>query len=161
MNNTNNRSFRWISEKLDGIRAFWNGKMLISRYGKQMTCPPWFTENLPQHFLDGELYMGRGVLSSLLENVKSRDSSWKNVEFVVFDIPSSQELYENRMETLKKLNLPSHVRTIQVERCPSNDDLWNRLRKLGQLGGEGFMLNQPGSKYVGGRVSTLLKVKVI
>ena len=37
----------WISEKLDGVRAYWNGKQLISRQGNIFTAPTWFTEEFP------------------------------------------------------------------------------------------------------------------
>lgn len=32
----------WMSEKLDGCRAYWTGKRLISRTGKDWKAPPWF-----------------------------------------------------------------------------------------------------------------------
>lgn len=37
----------FMSEKLDGIRCFWNGKNLYSRNGNIFHCPEWFTENWP------------------------------------------------------------------------------------------------------------------
>ena len=37
----------WVmSEKLDGIRAYWNGKNLISRGGKIIHAPSWFIKKL-------------------------------------------------------------------------------------------------------------------
>ena len=46
----------WVmSEKLDGIRAYWNGKNLISRGGKLIYAPKWFTKNYPPFSIDGEL----------------------------------------------------------------------------------------------------------
>ena len=29
---------------MDGVRAFWNGKKLLSRHGKEINCPAWFLE---------------------------------------------------------------------------------------------------------------------
>ena len=46
------------------------------------------------------------------------------------------------------------------ERCDGNAQLIESLRNLVEEGGEGWMLNMPGSKYVGERTGSLLKVKV-
>jgi DNA ligase-1 len=47
----------WMSEKFDGIRCFWNGKMLFSRNGRVIKAPKWFLEGLPSDVkLDGELW---------------------------------------------------------------------------------------------------------
>ncbi|MBU2179116.1 MAG: DNA ligase, partial [Gammaproteobacteria bacterium] len=32
----------WISEKLDGVRAFWNGQQLMTRGGQIIAAPAWF-----------------------------------------------------------------------------------------------------------------------
>ena len=51
----------WLmSEKLDGIRCFWNGAQMYSRNGKLFYPPKWFTEALPKNLaLDGELWTKR------------------------------------------------------------------------------------------------------
>src|SRR5260370_746952 len=50
----------WVSEKLDGIRAYWDGEAFWSREGNQFYPPAWFTAQLPKTPLDGELWLGRG-----------------------------------------------------------------------------------------------------
>lgn len=45
----------WLSEKLDGVRAYWDGHAFISRLGNTYVAPEWFAEGLPDHPLDGEL----------------------------------------------------------------------------------------------------------
>jgi DNA ligase-1 len=50
----------WLSEKLDGVRAYWDGKQFISRLGNAYLAPDWFIEGLPEFPLDGELFAGRG-----------------------------------------------------------------------------------------------------
>ena len=51
---------------MDGVRAYWNGKKLMSRHGKDIECPSWFTEGLPIGVkLDGELWMGRESFDKL------------------------------------------------------------------------------------------------
>ena len=43
----------WMSEKLDGVRAYWDGQRFVSRLGNQYYAPPWFTAGLPKFPLDG------------------------------------------------------------------------------------------------------------
>lgn len=43
----------WVSEKYDGVRAYWNGKQLISRQGNVYHAPAWFIKDFPTTPLDG------------------------------------------------------------------------------------------------------------
>ena len=36
-----------VSEKLDGVRAIWDGETLRFRSGKQINAPHWFVDGLP------------------------------------------------------------------------------------------------------------------
>jgi len=46
----------WVmSEKLDGIRAYWDGKRLLTRSGKVIHAPDWFLKDYPPFAIDGEL----------------------------------------------------------------------------------------------------------
>lgn len=66
----------WLmSEKLDGIRAFWDGKELKTRQGKKIYAPSWFTQNFPPFELDGELWSKRMDF----ENIQSIALSQKKV----------------------------------------------------------------------------------
>src|SRR4029079_10657667 len=47
----------WMSEKLDGVRAYWDGKQFLSRKNNIFYAPDWFTDGLPAHPLDGELWI--------------------------------------------------------------------------------------------------------
>src|SRR4051794_25751247 len=50
----------WMSEKLDGVRAYWTGKgEFLSRQGNLFHAPDWFVEGLPNVPLDGELWIDR------------------------------------------------------------------------------------------------------
>ena len=49
----------WLSEKLDGVRAYWDGKQFVSRLGNRFHAPAWFVAGLPDVPLDGELWLGR------------------------------------------------------------------------------------------------------
>ena len=52
-----------MSEKLDGVRGYWNGQSMISKHGKEIICPQWFIDQLPKNdiSLDGEFWLGRGT----------------------------------------------------------------------------------------------------
>ena len=50
----------WLmSEKLDGVRCYWNGKDMYTRTGKPFYAPKSFTDRLPKMALDGELWTDR------------------------------------------------------------------------------------------------------
>src|SRR5690348_2239657 len=49
----------WMSEKLDGVRAYWDGKQFLSRQGNIYHAPDWFLEGFPDMPLDGELWLAR------------------------------------------------------------------------------------------------------
>jgi len=48
----------WLmSEKLDGVRCYWNGSTMYTRNGNPFTPPDWFKKCLPADLaLDGELW---------------------------------------------------------------------------------------------------------
>jgi DNA ligase 1 len=49
-----------ISEKLDGVRCFWDGSEMWTRTGKPFYPPRWFKDLLPKDLgLDGELWTKR------------------------------------------------------------------------------------------------------
>ena len=48
-----------VSEKLDGVRAVWDGRQLRFRSGRLIHAPAWFTAGFPKHALDGELWIAR------------------------------------------------------------------------------------------------------
>ncbi len=148
---------------MDGARAFWNGEEIISKKSNSIECPSWFVEGLPKNIaLDGELWMGRGtyentlaVLGSLISN-----PSWKQMKYMIFDLPFSDQPYELRMEELKKIQLPSHAMIIQNFRCSGNDHLLKCLNDITREKGEGFILIKPQSVYASGKQLSMLKVKV-
>ena len=55
----------YMSEKLDGVRAYWDGEKLISRNGKFFKAPKFFTKDFPKIELDGELWTKREDFSHL------------------------------------------------------------------------------------------------
>jgi DNA ligase-1 len=154
----------WMSEKLDGVRAYWNGKEFISRLGNRFLAPDWFVEKFPETPLDGELWIDRKAFQRTVSIVRRQDRSdlWREVRFVVFDAPGSGGAFETRMEYLTETlrAQPSEfVRVHEHALCTGVDHLREELRRIEALGGEGLMLRQPQSTYEVGRSWTLLKVK--
>ncbi|KAJ3392703.1 hypothetical protein HDU80_010813, partial [Chytriomyces hyalinus] len=157
----------WVSEKLDGIRTFWDHErgQFFSRLGNPFTAPDWFKEAMPKHLsLDGELFAGRGKFVETISVVKTINSpDWEKVEYRIFDSPSMTELtFEARMDQLKQVVSSSnskHLKLLPQERVESKEHVEKLLKQIESKGGEGLMLRKPGSLYVGKRSSTLLKVK--
>lgn len=155
----------WMSEKLDGVRAYWDGKQFISRQGNVYMAPDWFIEDLPDDVhLDGELWLGRKMFQKAVSIVRRMDKNdqWKDIKFLVFDAPKLAEPFEARIAFIRQFlderqtkYAEPHVHT----RCESTDHLKEELARVEALGGEGLMLRKPGSKYEVGRSYTLLKVK--
>ncbi len=149
---------------MDGVRAYWNGKNLWSRHSKKIGCPGWFTANFPEGVaLDGELWMGRLRFEGVLAVINSsgiEHSGWKDLEYVIFDLPASKKPFENRLEEMWSIPMPSHVKVVEYVQCNGNNHLIEFLHKTVNQGGEGLMLMKPGSSYLNQRTDTILKVKV-
>ncbi|MDB5387002.1 MAG: uncharacterized protein JWM11_2648 [Planctomycetaceae bacterium] len=160
------RNYRgwWMSEKLDGVRAYWTGSIFLSRQGNQYHAPDWFIADLPDTPLDGELWLGRKQFQRSVSIVRRQDKSdhWKEIRFLIFDAPASQEPFEERLKVLRELVQKrnfKHAALHEHVECRNNEHLTQELERVEALGGEGLMLRQPASKYETGRSQTLLKVK--
>jgi DNA ligase-1 len=154
----------WMSEKLDGVRAYWDGEAFVSRLGNRFLAPDWFIADLPADTLDGELWVDRKKFQKTISIVRSGDAGqdWRAVSYVVFDAPNAKGAFENRVAHAQKLLARAaapHARWHDHVQCTGVDHLRDELRRVEALGGEGLMLRQPGSSYVVGRSTTLLKVK--
>jgi DNA ligase-1 len=154
----------WMSEKLDGVRAYWDGKRFVSRLGNAFVAPAWFSERLPREPLDGELWGGRRMFQKTVSIVRRQDASehWRQIRYVVFDAPGRDEPFEERIAFVTRHvaeHAPPFVDAHAHERCRSLTHLREELARVEQLGGEGLMLRRPGSRYEAGRSSSLLKVK--
>ncbi len=154
----------WMSEKLDGVRAYWDGSQFLSRQGNRYHAPDWFTAGLPKEPLDGELWLGRKKFQRTVSIARRQDKSdlWKELRFVVFDAPCQGGDFEARLVFLRqfvKRHASPYVTAHAHEACKGLDALRSELDRVEALGGEGLMLRQPGSVYEVGRSPTLLKVK--
>jgi len=154
----------WLSEKLDGVRAYWDGEQFWSRLGNAFHVPDWFSAGLPTVPLDGELWLGRKLFQRTVSIVRRQDKSdhWKDIRFVVFDAPSMEKGFEIRLEFVRecmRANKPVYAQPHEHQLCQGLDHLRKELARLESLGAEGLMMRRAGSQYESGRSTTLLKVK--
>ncbi|HIG28191.1 MAG TPA: DNA ligase [Verrucomicrobiales bacterium] len=154
----------WISEKYDGIRAYWDGKAMWTRAGNKIHLPEYCQSKLPQDMaLDGELWMGRGKFEETVSTVRRRmpDERWKQVKFMVFDVPNVKGTFEHRLKIIIQ-TLPINsgfAIPVPQYRCKGTDHLISNLNRIVKTGGEGLMIRKPESEYETHRSPTLLKVK--
>lgn len=154
----------WMSEKLDGVRAYWDGKQFISRQGNVYHAPDFFIAGLPDAPLDGELWLARKAFQRCVSVVRRQDKSehWRSIRFLAFDMPAAGGAFEERLDQLRDRlasSRPEFAEVHQHFRCRGVDHLREELAKVEAQGGEGLMLRQPASHYEAGRSTTLLKVK--
>lgn len=158
------RQYR-VSEKLDGVRARWDGTYLISRGGNVFAAPEWFTKGFPSVPLDGELWMGRGryeEVSSIVRTQHPHDG-WRPVRFMIFDLPAHGGTFSQRviaMNGLKTESASSYLEIIEQQQVGSEEDLLKWLHRVIDEGGEGLMLHRDTALYASGRSQDLLKLKL-
>lgn len=153
----------WVSEKLDGVRAYWNGEQLISRQGNHFSAPQWFTKDFPNSALDGELWIEREQFERVSGIVRSRNSTdWKYVNFMIFDLPSSPQNFTQRLIAMQQLidkNQSAYLKMIPQYKVTSHHLLQTQLDKVIEAGGEGLMLHHINAYYQVKRSKDLMKLK--
>jgi DNA ligase 1 len=155
-----------ISEKLDGVRALWDGSVLRFRSGRAITAPEWFTAKLPATPLDGELWLGRGsfdALSAIVRKAKPIDAEWKAVQYHVFELPQGTGTFEQRHALLQStVSRAAWAALIALPQFRLTDAqaLQTKLKSVIQSGGEGLMLHLARAPVITGRSDVLLKLKV-
>jgi DNA ligase-1 len=154
-----------ISEKYDGVRGIWTGSELLSRTGKRIHAPSWFTEALPNVWLDGELWSKRGdfqFIASVTSKESPIDSEWRQLQYLVFDAPDYEHTFLERSRRYRhlvtQLNVPFVVAGEQFT-LADNQQLAERLEQYVRRGAEGLMLHRKSAMFSGGRSDNLLKLK--
>lgn len=155
----------WVSEKLDGVRAYWDGQQFWSRGGNVYRAPAWFTQDFPETTMDGELWMGRerfAELSGAVRRLEPEDESWREIRFMVFDLPARDQPFTQRVAAMKQLLEPSpspFLQMVEQNRATNDETLMADLDRIVRKGGEGLMLKRGDSLPTVGRSDDLLKVK--
>ena len=158
--NDHNVSGWLMREKLDGVRAFWDGTKLISRSGKTFTAPLWFTRNFPAFALDGELYIGRGSFERTVSMVNTTASheGWREVAYHVFEVPHTTGGLLDRLAHAKPYE-GVYLKIIPQLACPSHEKLMAFARSITDAGGEGAVVRRGDTPYQTGRLASAVKVK--
>jgi DNA ligase 1 len=155
----------WVSEKLDGIRAYWDGKHLISRQGNPFSAPHWFTKGFPNMAIDGELWIARGAFEETSGIVRTKSGgaeNWKKVSFMIFDLPASLTTFTHRLTIMEQLvtNSPSlYLKMIPQQKFTNHQTLKIKLDQVIEGGGEGLMLHHINAYYQVKRSHDLMKLK--
>ena len=155
----------WLmSEKLDGIRAYWNGKNLLSKNGNIINAPSWFIKDFPKFQLDGELWTKRddfeNIQSIVLDKIPSK--YWNEITYNIFEVPKEKGNFLKRLEKIKKFQEKHHnkyIKIIKQIRCKNKEHLEEYLNKLVEKKAEGLIIKNPDLEYFIGRSPNILKVK--
>lgn len=155
----------WLmSEKLDGVRGYWNGSELRSKNGNLLFAPAEFTNGLPQFALEGELWCGRGQFAQTVSIVRQKQphAGWRQVKFAIFDVPEASGGFRQRIELARRwfAEHPSrYAYVIPQHPVQSTEHLQQELARIERIGGEGLIVRQPDAHYAAGRRPQILKVK--
>ena len=154
-----------VSEKLDGVRAIWDGQSLKTRSGRLIKAPAWFVDALPAVALDGELWIARqrfDEVSGIVRRELPIDAEWRKVRYMLFELPGASGTFEQRVEQMQAIITKANVPWLQViEQRPAvnRENLKKLLARVVRQGGEGLMLHRADAPYEAGRSDTLLKLK--
>lgn len=154
----------YMSEKLDGIRAYWNGKELLSKNGNKIYAPSWFIENFPPFELDGELWTKRDDFETVQNIVldKSPSKDWNKITYNIFEVPNQNGNFDERLKIVGnwlKSNPNKYIKIIPQLLCKDKKHLNIYLQELLNKKAEGIILKNPNTNYFTGRNENILKVK--
>lgn len=154
-----------MSEKLDGVRAYWDGRQLYFRSGRIIHAPAWFTENFPAHAMDGELWMGRAQfdrLSAAVRRQDAKDEEWRHIHYYLFEYPLALGAFHQRLKSLElelaQLQI-SWLRMIPQEAVTSTKHIQEKLAQLTAQKAEGLVLHLASAQFVAGRSANVYKLK--
>ncbi len=154
-----------VSEKLDGVRAYWDGEKLISREGTVFSAPNWFINNFPKDHIEGELWIDRGkfeLVSGIVRSENDDNQNWQQVRFMLFDLPKHPGIFSERLKNMENLVSKSHSKYLQVinqYHISDHKSLIKELQKIIKIGGEGLMLHKIDSFYKAERSDDIIKLK--
>lgn len=133
----------WVmSEKLDGVRGYWNGKQLLTRQGQPLSPPAYFIKDFPPFSFKGD--------------------GWEKLKLYVFDVPDAEGNLFERLAKLKAYLVEHPTTYIEIiEQIPVKDKthLYQFLAQVENLQGEGVVVRNPNAPYERKRSSQILKLK--
>lgn len=155
----------WLSEKLDGIRGYWDGARLITRQGKLINSPAWFTKNWPKTAMDGELWIARDYFQQTLSCIKKESKHkpcWRKIRFMIFDLPHNRQTFTERIVKMKTLTTETnspYLTMIKQFKVTNPTELAIKLNTISENKGEGLMLHLGSAYYHVGRTANIMKLK--
>lgn len=155
----------WVmSEKLDGIRGYWDGNHLLTRKGLPLHPPPWFIKNFPAFELDGELWSKQGDFEFIQSVVLDAEPGpgWEKINYHIFEVPNHKGTFFHRLDRAKewfKSHPSTHVKVIRQILIQDRSDLDHFFLEVESRGGEGVIVKNPYMPYQTGRNAHVLKVK--
>jgi DNA ligase-1 len=154
-----------VSEKLDGVRATWDGRALRHRSGRAVAAPSAFVARLPPVPLDGELWLGRSrfdALSAVVRRQTPDEAEWHGVRYMVFELPGGAGPFAARAAALERLCASvgwEQLQAVPQEPVTDRAALRRRLEAVRTQGGEGLMLHLAAAPWTTGRGDVLFKLK--
>jgi len=155
----------WLmSEKLDGVRALWNGAELQTRQGYRIDSPDWFTQDFPNFALDGELWIRPSAFAEVSAIVRTgrEHKDWSTVAYYVFEVPKQQGGLLERLQPLEhylQLKPIPHLKIIEQRTINSQEQMMAFYDTVLEHGGEGVIIRDGSTAYQTGRLSTMFKLK--
>ncbi len=158
----------WLaSEKLDGVRAYWDGRNLLSRNGKILAAPGGWSAHFPPFALDGELYTSRGEFEKIQSIVMDKTpnvTAWSEVKFYVFDVPEAGGGLLERLSELEKFiaknpQAGQNLEIIKQIKVKDNAEFEAFAKHIIAEGGEGAVAREPNVPYERKRSKNALKYK--
>jgi ATP-dependent DNA ligase len=165
--------------KLDGIRCIVTSEGMFSRNGKAIISAPHIFESLkplfetnPQLIFDGELYADKfandfNKIVSLVKKTKPTDAdlkeSKKNIEYHIYDLPSSDKKFVHRAYDLGILfetrsELHPHCKLVDTRKVEDENSVMEQYELLVDAGYEGQILRL-NKEYENKRSKFLMKHK--
>jgi len=157
-------SLYYISEKLDGMRGYWDGEQLFTRQGNLINSPIWFTQGWPTKPMDGELWIKPDSFQETISCVRKyiAGQCWQKVHFMIFDLPKHGGRFAERVQRMQNISLQTsspYLKAIKQYKVSNLTELDNRLNQVINNKGEGLMLHLASAYYHIGRTASLLKLK--
>jgi DNA ligase-1 len=154
-----------VSEKYDGVRAVWDGRVLRHRSGRVVSAPASFVKALPNEAVDGELWLGRGhfdEVSAIVRKAEPREGEWAQVRYMAFEMPGGSGRFADRADRLATIAARSPASPLEAApqmRIADRAALQRRLDETVRGGGEGLMLHLASAPAQNGRSDALMKLK--
>ena len=156
-----------VSEKLDGVRAYWDGRNLLSRNGKILAAPEGWSAHFPPFALDGELYTARGEFEKIQSIVMDKTpnvTAWSEIKLYVFDVPETSGGLLDRLGELEKFiaknpQAGQNLKIIKQVKVKDNAEFEAFAEQIVAKGGEGAVVREPNVPYERKRSKNALKYK--